>query len=138
MEGGECFVIETKGQSTTDRELAAEVEYFAPKVNTLKEHLPELAKEIGYDGDLHRVTGVFVSMARLGQYDRGEPDVALWDFDDFVSALRGEHFPKRFLDLLEASSIARVWSTGQFLDTAWLDSNDWDEGQSETQDEPRV
>ena len=22
-----------------------------------------------------------------------------------------------------------------FLDTAWIDSNDWDEGQSETQDE---
>ena len=134
-EGGECLVIETKGQSITDRELAEEVKYFASKVKTLKDYLPKLAKEIGYDGGLNSITGIFASMARLGQFDHGEPDVALWDFDDFISELRAEHFPKRFLDLLEASSIAREWAIGHFLDTAWLDSNDWDDGLSKTQDE---
>ena len=134
-EGGECLVIETKGESTTDRELEEEVKYFASKVETLKEHLPELAKEIGCEGDLNSITGIFVSMARLGRFDHGESDVAFWDFEDFISELRAEHFSKRFLDLLEASSIAREWSSGHFLDTAWLDSNDRDESLSETQDE---
>ena len=91
-EGGECLVIETKGQSTTDRELEEEVKYFPSKVETLKEHLPELAKEIGYEGDLNSITGIFVSMARLGRFDHGESDVALWDFEDFISELRAEHF----------------------------------------------
>ena len=73
--GGECLVMETKGRSTTDRQLAEEVKYFASKLKTLKEHLPDLAKEIGYEGNLNSITGIFVSMARLDQFDHGEHDV---------------------------------------------------------------
>ena len=133
--GGECLVIETKGKSITDRELAEEVSYFASKVKMLKEHLPELAKEIGYEGDLNSIKGIFVSMARLGQFDHGETDVTFWDFDDFIAELRAERFSGRFLDLLEPSRIFREWSSGHFLDTAWFDSNDMGEEFSETQDE---
>ena len=136
--GGDCLVIETKGKSTTDRDLAEEVTYFASKVNTLKENLPALAKEIGYGGDLNTISGIFVSMARLAEFEPGEPDITFWDFNDFVAALRAEHIPGRFLDLLEPSRILFEWSPGHFPDRSWVDSNEWDEVVSEGWDEPSV
>ena len=136
--GGDCLVIETKGKSTTDRELAEEVSYFASKVKTLKEHLPALAEEIGYGRDLNTISGIFVSMAQLDEFEHGEPDITFWDFNDFVAALRAEHIPGRFLDLLEPSRIFIEWSSGHLPDRSWVDSNDWDEALSEGWDEPGV
>ena len=136
--GGECLVIETKGKSTTDRELAEEVSYFASKVKTLREHLPALAEEIGYGGDLNTIAGMFVSMAQIDDFEPGEPDITFWDFNDFVAALRSEHIPGRFLDLLEPSRILLEWSPGHFPDRSWVDSYDWDESISEGWNEPGV
>ena len=126
--GGECLVIETKGRSISEGELKEEVSYFASKVKMLKEHLPELAKEIGYEGELNSISGIFVSMAPLSQFDHGEQDVTFWDFDNFIAELRTESFPRRFLDLLEQSPILREFSTD------WFDANDWDEDLYETHD----
>ena len=129
--GGECLVIETKGQSTTDRKLAEEVRYFGSKVRMLRERLPELADEIGYTGEINNITGIFVSMAQLGDFRHGEPDVTFWDFNAFVEALRTEHIPGRLLDLLEPSPIFMEWSPRHFSDSSWEDSNDWDGDLSE-------
>ena len=129
--GGECLVIETKGQSTTDRQLAEEVRYFGSKVRMLKESLPKLAGEIGYTGEINSITGIFVSMAQLRDFEHEEPDVTFWDFNAFVEALRAEHVPGRLLDLLEPSPIFMEWSPRHFADTSWEDSNDWDGDLSE-------
>ena len=119
--GGECLVMEIKGQSSTDEVLAQELEDFARKVRTLRNHLPELAQEVGYDGDISKVSGKFVSMGYPAlEYD--DPDVTLLDFDGFVSELRSVGIPSRLLNLLHPIKVYRM--VGDLTTHAWFKAND--------------
>ena len=119
--GGECLVMEIKGQSSTDEVLAQELEDFARKVRTLKNHLPELAQEVGYDGEISRVSGTFVSMGYPGlEYD--DPDVTFLDFDGFVSELRSVGIPSRLINLLQPTRVYRM--INELTTNAWFKAND--------------
>ena len=123
-DSGECLVIETKRQSTTDRELVQEIEQFTSKVRTLKGHLPELAQEVGYEGEVNSVSGIFVSMGRP-DIEYVDPDVTFWDFDGFIGELRKAEVPRRLRDLLQPT---RVYHLIEDLTTdAWFKANDWTE-----------
>ena len=75
-DGGDCLVVEVKGQSSIDKELEQDLDRFASKVREQRDHLPELAEELGYPGEITNVSGIFISMGhpRL-KYD--DPDVTL-------------------------------------------------------------
>lgn len=119
--GGECLVMEIKGQSSTDEVLAQDLEDFARKVRTLKNHLPELAREVGYEGEISRVSGTFVSMGYPDlEYD--DPDITLLDFDGFMSELRSVGIPSRLLNLLHPSRVYRMIS--ELTTNAWFKAND--------------
>ncbi len=119
-DGGECLVMEIKGQSSTDKVLEQEFERFACKVRILKNHLPELAREIGYAGEIHKISGTFVSMGRPGR-EYKDPDVTFWDYDDFITELRGAGIPRRLYDRVRPTPVYRLID---FATDAWFQVND--------------
>ena len=62
--GATCIVVEVKGQSTTDDDLTNELTRFASKLDVLGQALPELAKELSYDGHLKDLRGAYLSLWR--------------------------------------------------------------------------
>ena len=105
-DGGTLIIIETKGQSTTDRELIEEIKKFASKLRTLEGSLAELTNEFSYGVQVKTLRGIFVSMARLHNFECEEENVELWDFDMFVTELRKARVPPHLTNLLEPMTIA--------------------------------
>ena len=124
-DSGECLVIETKRQSITDRELVQEIEQFTSKVRTLKGHLPELAQEVGYEGEVNSVSGIFVSMGHP-DIEYVDPDVTFWDFDGFIGELRRAEVPRRLLNLLKPNQVYHI--VDDLTTDAWFKANDWSRG----------
>ena len=123
-EGATCIVMEVKGQSTTGDELTTELGEFAAKLETLERSLPELARELSYDGNLKNICGIFVSMARLRNFGHGEKTVTLWDFDRFRQELDRARVPERLTRLLEPITIAfRVPEKTSFWEE-WIESEE--------------
>ena len=123
LDGGECLVMEIKGQSSTDQELTQELDRFAAKVRTLKNNLPELAREVGYEGEIRRISGTFVSMGHL-QLEYNDPDVRFLDYDGFIAELRRAGIPSRLFKHLQPTPVYRLT---EFAADAWFQANDGNE-----------
>ena len=118
---GECLVMEIKGQSSTDIELAQELDRFCSKVRTLKNHLPELSEEVGYEGDINTISGVFVSMGHP-ELEYNDPNVTFLNYDGFITALRSVGVSRRLLNLLQPTRIYHV--VDDLTTDAWFKAND--------------
>lgn len=121
-EGATCIVVEVKGQSTTGDELTKELEEFASKLTTLEHALPELARELSYDGHLKSLCGIFVSMARLKNFAHVDENVTLWDFARFREELDKARVPVRLTRLLEPIRIAFRIPEKTLSWEAWIES----------------
>ena len=118
-EGDECVIIETKGQSTTDKELQNEIGKFASKVHSVQEKWPEIAKEIGYNRNIVKFSGIFISMATVDGLKLGDYDVEFWDYRRFVHELKRARFDRRYIDLLEQTTIAFDISLEELAQLLW-------------------
>ena len=124
--GGECLIIETKGQSTTDTGLVTEIEKFASKLSKVREALPELAKKVDYKGELTSVSGIFISMGILKQekLEHGEDSVTFWDYRKFVRELNRAGIPRRMTDLLQSAAIMQLVQLDDLSSMRWIYAND--------------
>ena len=105
-EGDTCIILEAKGQSSIDQDLIEEIKKFASKLRTLEGSLTELTEELSYGGQVKKLRGIFVSMARLRSFEYEEANVELWDFDKFAAELHEARIPGRLTGLLEPMRIA--------------------------------
>ena len=65
-EGGECLLVEVKKSTTLQSELMSELEKFARKVASARGNYRALERATGYAGSLQKVSGLFISMAHVG------------------------------------------------------------------------
>ena len=115
-------MFEVKGQSTNDKELKRQLDRFASKVRKLRDHLPELAEELGYTDEITAVSGTYVSMGRPRlEYD--DPDVTFLDYDAFIAELRRARVPPRLFGQLQPTRVFLTYSPAD----AWLRAIDGDE-----------
>ena len=119
-----CIVVEVKGQSTTGDDLTREIKRFASKLHSLGQVLPELAKELSYNGHLKDLRGIFISMARLKGFKHRESSVALWDFDRFRVELGRAKVPARLTRQLEPMTIAFRAPSTEPSWSAWIESGE--------------
>ena len=117
--GGQCLVLETKGKSTTDRELKEALSKFSDKIVALNQQKESLASEIEYDGAIYDVSGVFISMGILDGFEHTESQVEFWDYRRFVDELKRSRFSKRYVELLELTVVA-VEITLEDFASSWL------------------
>ena len=104
-EGDICVVIEAKGQAKTGQQLRDLIGEFGDKLRKLQESPTNLAKELGYDGTLRDIQGIFISMAKLEGFEHQESMVTLQDIDWFVDELDKAGVPYRLRKLLQTSTV---------------------------------
>ena len=102
---GECLVVEVKGGDILDRELQEQIERLGLKVEHLRGRLPALSKALGYEGQIERVVGLFISLADLRGFESADDSVTLWDYNGFLRRLRRLGLNRRLVGLLERSHI---------------------------------
>ena len=107
-EGNSCVVVETKGQAETDEDLEDEIREFSSKVERLRQQLPELPREVGFEGTIDTVSGRFVSMADLRHYERESFDIELWDYRRFIQELQSSGISPHYIRLLEMTKLTLV------------------------------
>ena len=78
--------------STASYELTDQIGRFASKLMILEGALGQLAKEVSYEGELKYLCGIFVSMAKLGEFQHDETNVTLWDFDSSSTNWKKQEF----------------------------------------------
>ena len=143
---GECRVVEVKKQSTDQIELRWEIERFKERIDAIREDPSVVAKELGVPLPIERVTGIFVSMSRLGNLDdealeEAEPvthfpnvsdpapafkefldgleRVEFWDYDRFNRELAAADMPELPIRLLEEAEF--VWMVNDDEDLGEFD-----------------
>ena len=104
-EGDICVVIEAKSQGKTGEPLRKLVGKFGDKLRKLQESPTQLANELGYDGTLRDIQGIFISMAKLEGFEHQESVVTLQDIDWFVDELEKAGVPYRLRKLLQTSTL---------------------------------
>ena len=107
IRGKECLVVEVKGGEVIDSELQEEIIKFAGKVEHLRGRLPAVGQALGYDGRMDGISGMFISLADLEDFEPTEQSVALWDYDRFVRELGKAGLPNRLVRLLHKEYIIR-------------------------------
>ena len=137
---GECRVVEVKKQSTNQIQLRWEIERFKEKIDSIREDSSAVAKELGIPVPIERVTGIFISMARLGTLDHETPDesdllmdfhigsdpkpafkefldglegVEFWDYDRFNRELAAVDMSKLPVRLLEEAAFVWIMNDGE-------------------------
>ena len=124
-EGNICLVVEAKGESTSDIELAAEVKKFGATVRFLRERLSELADRLDFKGEITHLKGCFISMGAIEKFGWEEEGVELWGFTRFVKELKKARISKVYTRLLKKILITEVVDFGhRELDEAWFHAND--------------
>ena len=107
--GGECKIIEVKGQSDSQHALKRYVHRFNETVQLADTHRSVVQDAVGCSEAIEQVSGLFISMAkdfRVPDHFRGL-GIAYWDLGQFVAELRVAGFDDRYLDLLQESLV--VW-----------------------------
>ena len=107
VKSGQCLVVEVKGGNVTDRALQMEVDGLSRKVEHLQSRLSSLAKALGCEGSISRVSGLFVSLANVQDVEVGAGPVDIWGFEDFIKRLRDAGLSSRILKLLAQGHIIR-------------------------------
>ena len=105
VKDGECLVVEVKSGDVLDRKLQEHIARLAHKVEYLRGRLPALSKALGYEGYIERVSGLFISLADLKDFEPADTSVTLWDYDGFLRRLRGLELNPRLVGLLDRSHI---------------------------------
>ena len=139
LNGGQIRVVEVKKQSTTQTELESEIQYFANKLDKIRESLSKVQHAIECPGPIVQVSGLFISMAVIDEldadeappesepsgrfFDSGEAErkfraflarfghIELWDYNRFQSKLRNAGLPPLPVRLLE--EVDFVWGLAQ-------------------------
>lgn len=107
---GECRVVEVKKQSTTQIQLQREIERFKEKIESIREDSSLVARDLGIQVPIEKVTGTFISMARLGNLD-DETRRGVDAFGPFRNASDPKPAFKAFLDGLEG---VEFWDLDRF------------------------
>ena len=121
--GGHCLVVETKGESCTDRELVEETYKFGAKLGKLENVLPKLAEKVNYRGELNSISGIFISMARIDEWEGEQSAFKFWDYDLFLQELKSAGIPGRLTELLQSSFIVFEKSYDDASEE-WFKAND--------------
>ena len=139
LNGGQLRVVEVKKQSTTQTELESEIQYFADKLDKIREALSKVQQAIRCPGPIEEVSGLFISMAVIDEFDadEGPPEsepsgrffdsreaerefrvflgrlghIEFWDYNRFQSKLRNAGLPPLPIRLLE--EIDFIWELAQ-------------------------
>ena len=133
-EGGRCRLIEVKKKSTDQNQLRAELEKFARKLDQVKLDQGALEKELRCLSPIKRVSGLFITMAEVGEISTripedsqpllsffdsshvqadfkalldSRPDIEFWDYSRFSSELIAADLPELPIRLLEDTNM--VW-----------------------------
>ncbi len=106
----ECRVVEVKKQSTDQIQLRWEIERFKEKIDSIREDSSAVANELGIPVPIEKVTGIYISMARLGSLEDETQDVAD-AFRPFQNASDPIPAFNAFLDGLES---VEFWDLDRF------------------------
>lgn len=117
IKNGECLVIEVKGGDVVDEDLQLEIAKLRRKVENLRGRLPAMSRALGYEDQIDRVSGLFISLADLKGFEPVEDSVELWSYNKFVESLKEVGIPVRIIRLLERSQIIRtIHLDGRYFD----------------------
>ena len=107
--GGECKIIEVKGQSDSQHALKRYVHRFNETVRLADTHRSVIEKTVGCSEAIRSVSGLFISMAKDFQVSdhSKQPGIDFWNFGRFVVELRKAGFDDRQINLLQESLV--VW-----------------------------
>ena len=145
--GSECLIVEVKKQSARQQELQREMTKLERKVELASLNRETLAEQLGCPGPIHRVSGIFISMARLGSLEDepfddesdtftygerrsypvaelrshvdGLKDVEFWDYNRFVEELNNAGLPQRAVELLQ--HVTMTWESANLYTEDWSD-----------------
>ena len=107
--GGDCKIIEVKGQSDSQHALERYIHRFNETVRLVDTHRSVIEKAVGCSESIQRVSGLFIAMAKgveLPDSDK-QADTDFWNYDRFVDELRKADFSERYIELLQESLF--VW-----------------------------
>ena len=110
VNGGECRLVEVKRQSTNQNQLHTEMTDFNKKVEKARRRIGEIERMLGFTGQTNQVSGLFISMAEVGDLNDAAPE-------------RPEQFPGffdtpdvrvEFKAFLESLSVIEFWDYTRF------------------------
>ena len=119
VDGGKCILVEVKRRSTNQNQLQTEMTDFNEKVEKARKRISEIERILGFTGQTKQVSGLFISMAEVGDLSKvtpGQPeqlpglfetlDVRA-EFKSFIASLPDVEFwdYKRFRRELEAAGL---------------------------------
>ena len=109
-EGGTCKLVEVKKKSTNQNELRAELEKFARKLDQAKLDRCALEKELRCPIPIRRVSGLFITMADVGEISARLPV----DSEPFFGLFSSSHAQADFKALLDSRSDIEFWDYNRF------------------------
>ena len=116
-EGGECLLVEVKKSSTTQIQLMSELEKFAEKVGLVRENSDAVRRVLGYPGSIRRVSGLFITMAGVGELVAKDTEEAkVRPYGGFIDSLifGSRNVEAEFKSYIDSLADIRFWDYGQF------------------------
>ena len=109
--GGECKVIEVKGQSDSARDLQKHINKFYETMHLVDTHQSVIENALGSTEPIQSVSGLFIAMAKEIELsnDGRQPGMDFWNFDRFVHELRQAGFDDLYIGLLQDSLL--IWES---------------------------
>ena len=109
--GGDCKIIEVKGQSASQHDLKRCIHRFRETVRLSNDSPSTIAQQVGCPVSVQNVSGLFISMAKnVDMSDLAmQFGIDFWNFGRFVDELRKAEFSERYIDLLQESLF--VWES---------------------------
>lgn len=147
VDGVECRLVEVKKQSTNQKQLQKEIREFREKVARARVNIREIERTVGFTGSTETVSGLFISMAEVGNLsevtsDSPEPfpgffdtpdlriefkafldglsGIDFWDYNDFKRELESADLPDIPIKLLEEANLTWELSDVDIDDQAEL------------------
>ena len=133
VKNGKCLVLEVKGAEVSDYELHDQIGRFDHKLDHLRGRLPDLTKALGCESAIESISGIFVFLGDLSDFESPVTSIPLWGYDDFMGALKAAGLPGRIAGLLDRSYVVRHVRADDFpLDpfSVGLEANGSSEGQA--------
>ena len=116
VKDGRCMVIEVKGAGLSDRKLQEEIGSFAHRIERLRGRMPALKEILGSESDIIEVSGLYIFLGDLDDFEADDQPITLRSYDDFVEALKAMGLPNRIVGLLDKCHIIHLMDTGDFPD----------------------
>ncbi len=109
-DGGECRVLEVKRPSADQIQLRAEIEKFKGKVQSIRQNRGTIAEILGCPGPIETVSGLFISMAEIGDLT----DEASDSPEPLVGLIDSTKTKAEFKSFLEGISEIEFWAYDRF------------------------